>query len=342
MKTRVLSPTAKHLDLCAETLRTGGLVAIPTETVYGLAANAFDEEACRKIFEVKGRPLGDPLILHLAGDFPVGEIARETELFTRLRKVLWPGPVTFVLEKTERIAPLLTAGLPSVAVRCPAHPVTKDLLHRCPFPVAAPSANPFGYISPTTAEHVQSSLGGKLPYILDGGSCEVGLESTILDVRQAGRIRVLRYGTLAMDLLKQYAPGAELEFPTQPSGKDSSEDSPREAPGTLWKHYSPRKPLHLFDQRDQLTDFLPSDKTAAILLHTRPADPGTTKAWGENVTIYWLSEEGDQSEMAHQLYACLRQLDASPEEEIWAETIPAGLHSRALNDRLTRAAAKSG
>ncbi|MCH8474098.1 MAG: threonylcarbamoyl-AMP synthase [Opitutales bacterium] len=340
MKTRLLSPTNDHLDLCAEALQRGELVAIPTETVYGLAANAFNEEACRDIFAVKGRPLGDPLILHLAKDYPVAEIARETDLFTRLRKVFWPGPVTFVLEKTPRIAALLTAGLSSVAIRCPAHPVAKDLLRRCSFPVAAPSANPFGYISPTTAQHVEASLGGKIPYVLDGGSAEVGLESTILDVRDPHKIRILRYGSLDLTTLQEAAGDVSVELPPERAHQDPADHSPREAPGTLWRHYSPSKPLHLFTTRKQLKEILPNSKKYSLLFHTRPSGDFLSAEANAQVTCYWLSENGDQEEMGRNLYACLRTLDASPGEEIWVETIPPGPLSKALNDRLVRAAAK--
>ncbi|MCC5789333.1 MAG: threonylcarbamoyl-AMP synthase [Opitutales bacterium] len=340
MKTRLLSPTDAHLDLCAEALERGELVAIPTETVYGLAANAFNEEACRNIFAVKGRPLGDPLILHLAENYSVTEIARETDLFNRLRKVFWPGPVTFVLEKSPRIAPLLTAGLSSVAIRCPAHPVTKGLLRRCPFPVAAPSANPFGYISPTTAQHVEASLGGKLPYILDGGSAEVGLESTILDVRDPHKIRILRYGSIDLTTLQKTAGDVTLELPRERPHEDPADNSPREAPGTLWRHYSPRKPLHLFATRKQLEEILPTPKKYSFLFHTRPSEDFFSGETNAQTTFHWLSENGDQEEMGRNLYACLRTLDASSSDEIWAETIPPGPLSKALNDRLVRAAAK--
>ena len=325
---RILTPHAENLRICAEALQRGEIVAIPTETVYGLAANATSTEAVRKIFEAKERPLEDPLIVHLPPDYPLSQIAEPTPLFEKLRPHLWPGPVTFILPKKNTIPSLTTAGQPSVAVRCPAHPVMLELLRLGQIPLAAPSANPFGYISPTTAHHVAGSMGDRLDLILDGGPCEVGFESTILDVRREDHIRILRPGALNPEDLETIARVPVLRPSTSP------ESGPIEAPGTLLRHYSPRLPLSLHQDLSSLRP----QPGYGYLFYQKPS-PDWTPEGPSSWSVSWLTEQGSPEEAGRNLYACLRQLDQSATHGIHAERIPPGGLSEALNDRLQRAAA---
>lgn len=300
-------------------MRAGELVAIPTETVYGLAANGLNTDAVLKIFEAKNRPLFDPLILHVAtmGDVKkyctdIPDIAQEIAGF------LWPGPLTMLLNRNEKVPDLITAGLPQVAIRVPYHPLTLELLSSLDFPLAAPSANPFGYISPTTAQHVQAQLGDKISYILDGGACEVGVESTIIGFEK-DIIVVYRLGGLAVEDLYQYSKKVELRINTSSDPK---------APGQLKSHYAPRKPMLLGDVEELLK--LQKGKKTAVLSFTTIYNQHT-KA---------LSPTGDVKEAAHNLFAYMRELDESDADLIIAERFPDTFLGRAINDRLERAAAR--
>ncbi len=194
---RVYRGTPRQLSFLARRLRAGELVAVPTETVYGLAADAFNARACRRIFTVKGRPASDPLIVHLASVRDLARVAIPNEAARRLAAAFGRGPLTQVLPKAAAVPDVVSAGLPSVAVRLPAHPLFRRLLRLAGTPLAAPSANPFGYVSPTTAAHVQRGLGRKIRHILDGGPAKVGLESTIIDLRDPRRPRLLRPGGIS-------------------------------------------------------------------------------------------------------------------------------------------------
>ncbi|MEO9492414.1 MAG: L-threonylcarbamoyladenylate synthase, partial [Marinomonas sp.] len=215
----------------ASVLEAGGLVAVPTETVYGLAARADNAEAVAKIYAAKGRPDFNPLIVHVTGAEQAARLAHIGDAAADLMAEHWPGPLTLVLPKREGagLAPAITAGLPSVAVRAPAHPVMRALLEACDFPLAAPSANRSGFISPTSAGHVMETLNGRIDMVLDGGSCSAGLESTIAAVRESGAIEILRPGPIVLE----------------GSAEPNSDDTPIEAPGQLSSHYSPGKPVRL-------------------------------------------------------------------------------------------------
>ena len=215
-------------------LNAGELVAIPTETVYGLAANALDSKVVAKIFEVKNRPTFDPLIVHIAYPSEVEKYAAAFPGPARdLAMKFWPGPLTLLLRKRNNIPDLVTAGLNTVGIRCPNHPLTLALLRALDFPLAAPSANPFGYISPTTAQHVQDQLDDKIPFILDGGPCSVGLESTIVGFEN-GNITIHRLGGLSVEAIEAVVGKVEI--------KDKSTSNPQ-APGQLDSHYAPQKKL---------------------------------------------------------------------------------------------------
>lgn len=313
------------LQQAATWLQQGEPVAVPTETVYGLAANALDPAAVVKIFEVKKRPAFDPLIVHLPDSESVALYANEfPSMAKRLAEAFWPGPLTLLLPKNERIPDLVTSGLARVALRVPAHPLMRALLKALSFPLAAPSANPFGYISPTTAQHVWDQLQGDIPYILDGGPCAIGMESTIVGF-ESGQLTVYRLGGLSLEALESVAGPVSVQL---------NQSSNPAAPGMLKTHYAPRKPMFLGD----LSQLLQTHKGKKIgVLSLKPL-----KFALENGTQLALSEQGDLSEAAQRLFAALRQLDSSDVDLILAEPMPETGLGRAINDRLRRAAAPPG
>jgi L-threonylcarbamoyladenylate synthase len=302
-------------------LETNKLVGIPTETVYGLAGNALNEKSVLSIFETKNRPSFDPLIVHTdtierAGDF-VSEFPAKA---LSLAKAFWPGPLTLLLPKKHSISDLVTSGLDHVAIRIPNHPLTLDLLRALDFPLAAPSANPFGYISPTTAAHVNQQLGDKIPYILDGGECGVGIESTIIGFVE-GEPVVYRLGGLAIEAIEEIV-GKVRTMP-------HSSSNPK-APGMLKSHYAPRKPFFLATGENIMRD---NSGETSYLLFDKYLD-GIDRLHQK-----LLSPAGDLREAAHNLFACLRELDGVPGKQIWAGSVPEFGLGRAINDRLRRAAA---
>jgi L-threonylcarbamoyladenylate synthase len=308
------------LSLAKRLLQAGELVAIPTETVYGLAANAFDAEAALKIFEVKRRPSFDPLIVHTSSLDKVDDfVAHIPDEARKLAEAFWPGPLTLLLPKKNNIPDVVTSGLPNVAVRIPRHPLALQLLRELEFPLAAPSANPFGYISPTTALHVEEQLGDRIPYILDGGPCEVGVESTIIGFEGAKTI-VYRLGGMDVEELEPFCSEIELM---------SHSSSNPQAPGQLKSHYAPRIPLTI----GNITDMLPRyNKSEVAVLSFRDGYP--------EVKNFILSPAGDLKEAAQNLFKALRELDKMPVQHILAEQVPDYGLGRAINDRLARAAAK--
>lgn len=321
----VYPPTSANLRWFAEALRRGDLVGIPTETVYGLAAHALLPEACRGIFELKGRPLLDPLIVHIAHQEQLKDLAEVSVQAEEVLKQFWPGPLTLVLPKRSCVPDIVTAGLPTVAVRMPGHPVARELLGYCEFPLAAPSANPFGYISPTSASHVRDSFGGRLPFIIDGGDCSIGLESTIIDLSHPEQPAILRPGAISAAELSA-ALGTEVAY-TGPQKVTAIL-----APGMLDKHYSPHKCLRLFS----ILDVPPPSADTARIFFARPSEPQKND--------YWFSENGDLSEVATKLFRLLRELDKGPHQKLLCEVphmAPAGDLAAAIGDRLHRAAAKS-
>ena len=305
--------TADPAGIAAATalLKAGGLVAVPTETVYGLAARADSAEAVAAIYRAKGRPDFNPLIVHVAsleGARAIAEFDPRAEL---LAAAFWPGALTLVLplKLDARIAPPVTAGLATIALRCPAHPAMRALLEASGLPLAAPSANRSGGISPTTAAHVVASLGDAVPLVLDGGACSAGIESTIVALRAGGGWQVLRPGpitTAQISAILGSDPGA-----TTSAGI--------EAPGQLASHYAPGKPVRLNAATGKPDEFL---------IGFGPIGGDTT-----------LSASGDLAEAAARLYASLHQAAAAPQPRIAVAPIPEGGIGTALNDRLRRAAA---
>ncbi|MDI1251414.1 MAG: L-threonylcarbamoyladenylate synthase, partial [Lacunisphaera sp.] len=312
-----------NLRRLAAALRRGELVALPTETVYGLAANALDARACRAIFKAKGRPAKDPLIVHVLNLAHAEQLAVFNPAARRLARRFWPGPLTLVLPKQPCVPGVVTSGGDTVAVRAPAHPLARRLLRLAGIPLAAPSANLFGYISPTESAHVADGLGRRIKYVLEGGACEVGVESTILDLTNPAKPRILRPGVVTAAALAKFL-GRPVGAAPRKSGVGRLL-----APGMMARHYSPRTPLVLKNPRGR-----PLEGVGRILLR-KPA--------GETAdNIYWLSERGALSEVARNLYRVLRAADQGGHRQIQVEPLPAdaGGLAAALNDRLKRAAAR--
>lgn len=325
---RIFRGTPRNLAFLARRLRVGELVGVPTETVYGLAADALNPSACKKIFAAKGRPSTDPLIVHLHSLTDLPQVAIANPAALKLAKKFWPGPLTLILPKTDAVPAIVSAGLPSVAVRMPAHPLFRRLLKLTGRPLAAPSANLFGYISPTTAEHVRAGLGHRISYILDGGPADLGLESTILDLRNPTRPRLLRPGSISREALAR-----ALGRPVAWRGRHVSPSAEAQiAPGLLLRHYSPRTPLVLHPRLD-VAAAQRSDLDEAWLFIARPQ--GRLRK-----NIFWLDSRGDLRGAAKRLFAQLRALDGAGFRRIHAEHASGEGPAEAINDRLTRAAAR--
>jgi L-threonylcarbamoyladenylate synthase len=312
------------LEEAVAVLRAGDVVAVPAETVYGLAADALNPAAVARIFEAKERPFFDPLICHVSDWEQFERFTRMSGQVKALARALgdrfWPGPLTLVVPRENSVPDLVCAGLETVAVRMPAHPVFSALLRRFGGPLAAPSANRFGRISPTAAEHVWEELSGRIPLILDAGDAPFGLESTIVKVGERG-VRVLRSGPVTVEELKRVVPVEE---------DDSSavESNRPEAPGRLLSHYAPRTSLRLASP----ATIGAAERGRLGLLAWRDCEPGFG---GAEV----LSAAGDLREAASRLFGALRRLDAGGYAQIVAELVPEQGLGVAINDRLRRAAA---
>lgn len=306
----------------ADIISTGGVVAFPTETVYGLGADAYNPEAVARVFEIKGRPRFDPLIVHVGDLETAKHIAAEfPELAARLADRFWPGPLTFIVQKRPVIPGIVTAGMPTVAVRMPSHPSALELIRRAGVPIAAPSANPFGRISPTTAEHVRKQLGKAVDLVIDGGPCTVGVESTIISL--AGEVPVL--------LRPGGTPAEEIEEITGPLTVPPRRGGPPEAPGRLDSHYAPRTPLYMKPGAPPL----PKSARAGLLTFRTPLESEAFAA------VEVLSNKGSLREAAANLFAAIHRLDAAGLDVIIAVPLPEEGLGRAVNDRLRRAAKKS-
>lgn len=318
----------KDIQLAKQLLDKGELVGIPTETVYGLAANALDITAAIKIFEAKNRPSFDPLIIHLAsvGDLPKYAVA-VPQIIYDIASEYSPGPVTYLLPKKDNVPDLITSGSPYVAIRIPNHPLTLDLLGQLDYPLAAPSANPFGYISPTTAKHVEEQLGHKVAYILDGGQCEVGVESTIISVEEDGALRVLRKGGLTIEELER--------FTTHPIRVEEASSSKPDAPGMLSSHYSPTKPIYW---KQEVSQAIAKYNLARIGILDFAGALHNQYVGAAHVLD--LSSNGSLNEAARNLFDYLRQLDSYDIDAIITMPVPDMGLGLAINDRLKRATFK--
>ena len=325
LTTRVLKADAAAIAEAARILAAGGLVAFPTETVYGLGADAGNGEAIARLYAAKGRPAFNPLIAHVASAAAARKLARFDAAAERLAAAFWPGPLTLVLPKAADcpIAALASAGLDSIAVRLPQHPVAQELLRAFGGPVVAPSANRSGHVSPTTAAHVLADLGGRIDLIVDGGATAVGLESTIVAClgESLGEPALLRPGGIPRAAIEQVL-GASLADATAPRGQTA----PR-APGMLASHYAPRTPLRLD---------VKAVATGEALLAFGPA---LAERAADAVKVLNLSARGDPIEAAANLFSHLRALDAAHAKAIAVMPIPHHGLGEAINDRLRRAAA---
>ena len=318
-----MAKTGTDIQIVKKLLMESGLAGIPTETVYGLAANAFDPVAVAMIFKVKERPTFDPLIIHTSSLEKAKKfVDKIPEKAYKLADKFWPGPLTLIFKKTAIIPDIVTSGLDTVAVRVPNHPLTLKLLKSIDFPLAAPSANPFGYVSPTSAAHVNEQLGDKIEYVLDGGDCQIGIESTIVEFDNE-EVTILRLG------------GCKIEDIEACIGKvnvNSDSSSNPVAPGMMESHYSPLTPIVIGDIDELIAEN--SNKKIGILSFK------TAYESAEGSHQFILSKKGDIDEAATRLFTGLRKLDSLNLQLIVSEYVPDGGLGKAINDRLKRAEAK--
>lgn len=300
-------------------LQQGGLVAIPTETVYGLAANAMDSEAVKKIFALKGRPADHPLIVHIASADFLSQWAKDIpEIAYQLAAQFWPGPLTLILNKRDDLHSIVTGGQNTIGLRCPNNTLTLELLRQFAGGLAAPSANRFGHVSPTTAQHVRDEFADQTPMILDGGACNIGIESTIVDLSQTPA-RILRPGQISFEQLQTYIPDLQ---------QGAQVNSPRVS-GDLLAHYAPRTALAMLN-RPEILQLASHRNIVTLCLNTLPED------------IKGIAVENNSITYAQQLYANLRLLDQQNAEQIVIEQIPNSNEWLAIADRLKRAITGSG
>ncbi|WP_169569777.1 L-threonylcarbamoyladenylate synthase [Sneathiella limimaris] len=313
----VKKPSPESIQEAADLLNAGQLVSFSTETVYGLGADATNDVAVASIFEAKGRPSFNPLIVHVPSIDAAKELVEFSPLALKIANMFWPGPLTMVLPRRDTcpVSKLASAGLPTLAIRVPAHPTAHQLLTACKCPVAAPSANPSGQISPTTAEHVRDGLGDKVSLILDGGPAEVGVESTVIAVTDE-KITLLRPGGITREDLEK-ATGSEVAV--------ASKDSEITSPGMLLSHYAPSCPVRL--------EAKSKNEGEAFL----GFGPGS-----EDFETLNLSPKGDLKEATANLFAMFHQLDKTNAKTIAVASVPNAGLGVAINDRLKRAAAPRG
>ncbi len=316
MKTEI----GTDLEIAIEYLQSGELVAIPTETVYGLAANGTNELAIQKIFQAKGRPKSNPLILHFSNSKAISPYIQDfPEELKKIAETFWPGPLTLLLNKSELVPNIITAGHNRVAVRVPAHSVTLELLKNLTFPLAAPSANPYGRISPTKTEHVYNQLNGKIPYILEGGPCNKGLESTIVGVENE-KLIIYRLGSISIEDIENV-----LGF--KPEVNINADETPLTS-GMVKHHYAPTTPLFFIDSIEEIKK---NESSGFIFFKNDFLDVS-------NKII--LSENGNLDEAARNLYNAMHTMDSKGFEKIYIERFPETELGRTINDRLKRATAK--
>ena len=343
----MLDSSDESLRKAGAALAAGRLVAIPTETVYGLGADAFNAVAVARVFEAKARPAFDPLIVHISSLADIDRVAASFPPKARLlAESLWPGPLTMILPKRNEVPDIVTSGLETVAVRFPSHTLARKIIAYSGTVVAAPSANPFGYISPTTAAHVARTLGNRIDFIIDGGPCVVGVESTVIDMTY-GTPALLRPGGMPLERIRDIV--GEVLLPKKKGG-------PIASPGQLKSHYAPHARLYLHDWKslpesaaansliaasdlaaasDRATS---GSRSAAIVFDADRAVVVAASCRFDRICV--LSETGDMVEAAARLFALLHELDILGFESIHAERVPEEGLGRAVNDRLSRAAKK--
>lgn len=319
-----MAEIGSNINKAIALLNSGKLIGMPTETVYGLAGNALNPEAVAAIFSTKNRPSFDPLIVHTHSLDEVKKyVSNLPEKAIILAERLWPGPLTLLLKKNPIIPDLVTSGMDTVAIRIPNKNITLELLQQLEFPLVAPSANPFGYVSPTTAKHVNDQLGEKIDYILDGGPCEVGIESTIIGFDEETPV-IYRMGGISKEKIERLIGKVDLQ--------PHSSSNPK-APGMLKSHYSPGKAIILGDVLKLKKEIGQTDRLGAITFSTLIEGIDSEKQ-------IQLSKKEDLNEAAQNLFSALRTLDNKEIDIIIAELVPDHGLGRAINDRLRRAAAK--
>lgn len=338
--TKLLETPADHPDPtaiaeAAETIRNGGLVAFPTETVYGLGANALNVDAVGRIFTAKGRPTADPLIVHLSGLDQITRVVRSIpEAAQKLAETFWPGPLTLILPKRPEVPDLVTSELDTVAVRVPNHPVALALIQTAGVPIAAPSANRFGHTSPTTAKHVLHDLDGRIDIILDGGSASIGVESTVLDVSTTPP-RILRPGGVTREMLES------VIGPVTVLGQRKKPEKGLPSPGMLEKHYAPRAEMLLFtgdSAQESLVASLTEQKAAGRRVGALAADDDAELLEKSGAVVYRLG--ADLNSIARHIYAGMRWLDRQGVDVILCCDYGTEGLGLAIRDRLTRAATR--
>jgi L-threonylcarbamoyladenylate synthase len=316
------------ISLAAKLLKEGEVISIPTETVYGLAANVYNQTSISKIFDIKQRPTTHPLIVHIGNAEQITDFVQELPSKAAiLAQYFWPGPLTLLLPKKDIIPDSVTAGSSKVAIRVPNHPITLQLLNELPFPLAAPSANPFGYVSPTTADHVKDQLGDKIPYILMGDNCTIGIESTIVGFED-GKTIIYRLGGIEIESIEKLI-GATILYKNHIISKSSTEKLV--TPGNSSYHYSPRKPLKLGSIPDLFIEY--KDKRVGILAFDQYYREVN------NAQQILLAPSGQLEEAARNLFAALRALDQLDIDVILCSSVPDKGLGMAVNDRLVRASA---
>ncbi len=331
---RLFGTTREDLSAVAEILRSGDVVALPTETVYGLACLALDATVVAKVFATKKRPAEDPLIVHVEDASQAARVCETDERFAKLAEAFWPGPLTLVLPKRPCVPESVTAGLPTVAVRSPGHAVFGEVLRLVGEPLAAPSANLFGKVSPTRAEHVKESFGPDHPPVVDGGPTDIGIESTVLDL-SAGEPRVLRPGPISRSEIEETL-GEKVCVAEKAGGEPEAPG--QKSPGLLAGHYRPKAPLRIFPDEEAMAEFLKESEDlptgTVVLFHGR--DDRSPDDLREAMSLF-LSEQGSPREIARNLYARLREADASDTVLIVTHLCEETGIGRAVNDRLRRA-----
>ncbi len=330
------------LNYAAELLQRGEVVAFPTETVYGLGANALDENAVNKIFQAKGRPSDNPLIVHISSlemlDNLVAEIPEKAEI---LMKKYWPGPMTLIFQKKKTVPDLVTARLNTVAIRMPSHPIALALIKMAGVPIAAPSANRSGKTSPTKAEHVYEDMKGIIPLIIDGGQCTGGLESTVIDLNKNPPL-ILRPGILTLETLRQNIPTIQYYSSELDSGELEKRPS---TPGMKYKHYSPETPLILFtgsetETASKIEEYIRNTKEKAlkILLTSISSQITFEKYSDKKIEIQCLTTADSKKDVARNLFAALRESDHHHYDVILVQGVPETEEGKAIMNRLKKAA----
>ena len=338
MQTQLLPVSPETLARAGELIRSGELVGFPTETVYGLGANAMDADAVRRIFEAKGRPGDNPLIVHISAIDQLGPLiaVKPSPMARALMDAYWPGPMTLIFPKSDLVPMAVTAGLDTVAVRFPAHPAARALIDAARRPIAAPSANRSGRPSPTTAAHVFEDMAGRIPLILDGGPCDVGLESTVIDVTGV-EPRILRPGGVTREMIAAVCGSAGVDPAVMRPLKEG--ERPR-SPGMKYRHYAPTGELTIVEGGPEaVVEAICGLYDAALSEGRRPlilALSDHLPAYGERKA---LSLGADAAEMAHAVFACLREADDLGADAIFSEAVPEDGVGLAVMNRLGRAAA---